>query len=226
MRFGNSNITRVELKALGARVHGGAISTANTNMRAPDQTFIDGLSFDPAKVETRVKSATKTPDSGIVATLFFEISISRSVDAPPLFAASAPLTPDSPIDRLNKLGQSAQKLDIHAIQSDSLLKAKAKSYAHRGVATVGVGMQAFGIYSGFKGAFEALNAGDTGEAVFNGVSIGAEFGSLIIERGLTKGWRRDARERLSDTQTVFRHVSRYRIQSGWRVICQRDHLAL
>lgn len=82
LRFGNSNITRVELKAMGARVHGGAISTANTNMRAPDQTFIDGLSFDPAMVENRVKSATKTPDSGNVATLFFEISISRSVDAP------------------------------------------------------------------------------------------------------------------------------------------------
>jgi hypothetical protein len=108
LRFGNSSVTRVELKALGARVHGGAISTANTNMRAPDQTFIDGLSFDPAKVQTRVKSATKTPDSGIVAALFFEISIIRSVDAPPLFAAPVPLTPDSPIDRLNKLGQSAQ----------------------------------------------------------------------------------------------------------------------
>ena len=186
LRFGNSSVTRVELKALGARVHGGAISTANTNMRAPDQTFIDGLSFDPAKVQTRVKSATKTPDSGIVAALFFEISIIRSVDAPPLFAAPVPLTPDSPIDRLNKLGQSAQKLDIHAIKSVSLLKAKAKSYAHRGVATVGVGMQAFGIYSGFKGAFEALKVGDTGEAVFNGASIGAEVGSLIIERGLTK----------------------------------------
>jgi hypothetical protein len=186
LRFGNSNVSRVELKALGAMVHGGAISTANTNMRAVDQTFIDGLSFDPAKVEARVKSATKTPDSGIVATLFFEMSISRSVDAPPLFVVPAPLTPDNPIDRLNKLGQSAQKLDIHAIESDSLFKAKAKRYAHRGVATVGVGMQAFGIYSGFKGAFEALKVGDTGEAVFNGASIAAEVGSLIIERGLTK----------------------------------------
>lgn len=185
LRFGNSIITRVELKALGAMVHGHAISTANANMRAPDQIFIDGLSFDPTLVETRVKSA-KTPDSGIVATLFYEIAISRSVDAPPLFLTSDPLTPDSPLDRLNKLGMAAQKLDIYAIEPISPLKARAKSYAQRGVASIGVGMQAFGIYSGFKGAFEAIKVGDTGEAAFNGASIAAEIGSLIIEKGLTK----------------------------------------
>lgn len=186
LRFGNSSVTRVELKALGASVHGQAISAANTNMRAPDQLFIDGLSFDSTLVEARVKSAN-TPDSGIVATLFFEISMSRSVDAPELIVASNPLMPGSPLDRLNKLGKAAQKLDIHAIGSESPAKAKVKSVAQGSVATLGVGMQAFGIYSGFKGTFEALKVGDTGEAAFNGASIAAEFGSLIIERGLTKG---------------------------------------
>ncbi|VVN08186.1 calcium-binding protein [Pseudomonas fluorescens] len=185
LRFGNSNVTRVELKALGAMVHGRAISTANANMQTPDQFFVDGLSFDSTKVEVRVKSV-KTSDSGTVATLFYEIAISRSVDAPPLFVGSDPLIPGSSLDRLDKLSKAAQKLDIHSVESVNQYPrwAKTKNYVLGGT---GVGMQAFGIYSGFRGAMEALKVGDTGEAVFNGASIASEVGSLIVERGLTKG---------------------------------------
>ena len=47
LRFGNSNVTRVELKALGAMVHGGAISTANTNMRAARPDLYRWAEFRP-----------------------------------------------------------------------------------------------------------------------------------------------------------------------------------
>ncbi|MDQ0126215.1 Ca2+-binding RTX toxin-like protein [Pseudomonas lini] len=185
LRFGNSNVTRVELKALGAMVYGHAISEANANINAPDQLFIDGLSFDPAKVQARVRSA-KTPDTGTVATLFYEIAISRSVGAPSLFVTSEPLKPGSPMDRLDKLGKSAQKLDIHAIEPLTGW-GKTKNHAKHAATPLGVGMQAYGIYSGLMGAMEAMRVGDTGEAAFNGAAIATEFGSLIIERGLTKG---------------------------------------
>ncbi|VVQ26331.1 calcium-binding protein [Pseudomonas fluorescens] len=185
LRFGNSTVTRAELKAMGARVHGQAISSANANMPAPDQDFLDGLSFDSAKVEARVRSA-KTPDSSTVATLFYEITLSRSVDAPPLFIAADPLTPASSMDRLNKLGNAAQKMDIHHLDTNE----NHPRWVNRGkslASVTGVGLQAYGIYSGFIGTLDALKAGDLGEAAFNSGSIASEVGSLIIERGLAKG---------------------------------------
>lgn len=186
LRFGNFNVTRVELKAMGAKVNGRTIHSANANIQTPDQAFLDGLSFNPASVEARVKSM-ETPDSGTVASLLYEIACKRSVDAPPLFVADDPLMFSSSMDRLNKLGNAAQKMDIHRVESfenHPVWVNKSKSYLLSGT---GVGLQAYGIYSGFMGIMEAIKVGDTGEAAFNGGSIASEVGSLIIERGLTKG---------------------------------------
>lgn len=186
LRFGNFDVTRVELKAMGAKVNGRSIRAENSNLKSPDQAFIDGLSFDPASVEARVKSV-EIPDSGTVATLLYEIACKRSIGAPPMFVAADPLTVSSSMDRLNKLGNAAQKLGIFRVESFENHPAwvnKSKSYLLSGT---GVGMQAYGIYSGFMGIMEALKVGDKGEAALNGGSLASEFGSLIIERGLSKG---------------------------------------
>ena len=185
LRIGEILTSRVELQALGARVHGQPISPANAGMQRADQGFIDGLNFDADKVQARVKSAD-IADSGVAAMLFYEIACKRSVDAAPLFVADTAIDPGSAMDRLNQLGKAAQRLDIHRV--DALENApgwisKNKSYLLSGA---GVGMQAFGIYSGYKAMIDAIKAGDTLEAIFQGGSIAAEFGSLIIERGLTK----------------------------------------
>jgi Ca2+-binding RTX toxin-like protein len=185
LRIGEVMTSRVELQAMGATVHGEAISPANAGMQRADQGFIDGLNFDADKVQARVKSAD-IADSGVAAMLFYEIACKRSVDAAPLFVADTAIDPGSAMDRLNQLGKAAQRLDIHRV--DALENApgwisKNKSYLLSGA---GVGMQAFGIYSGYKAMIDAIKAGDTLEAIFQGGSIAAEFGSLIIERGLTK----------------------------------------
>ncbi|CAI8958250.1 Calcium-binding protein [Pseudomonas sp. IT-347P] len=185
LRIGEVMASRVELQALGAKVNGQPINTANAGMQRADQRFIDGLNFNADRVQARLRSVD-IADSGEAAMLFYEIACKRSIDATPLFVADTTIDPGSAMDRLNQLGKAVQKLDIH--RTDALENApgwisKNKSYLMSGA---GVGMQAFGIYSGYIAMIDAIKHGDTLEAVFQGGSIAAEFGSLIIERGLTK----------------------------------------
>ncbi|WP_460926851.1 calcium-binding protein [Pseudomonas sp. MC6] len=186
LRIGEVMTSRVELQAMGATINGQPISPANAGLQRADQAFLDGLNFDADKVQARLKSVD-IADSGEAAMLFYEIACKRSVDAAPLFVADTVIDPGSAMDRLNQLGKAAQKLDIHRV--DALANApgwisKNKSYLMSGA---GVGMQAFGIYSGYRAMIDAIKAGEKLEALFQGGSIAAEFGSLIIERGLAKG---------------------------------------
>ena len=186
LRIGEFTISRVELQAMGATVNGEHISGANAHLEAADKTFLDALGFDPAQVESRIKS-TDNPDSSKVATLFFEIACKRSPTSAPLFIASTPLAPGNPMARFDKLLGSAQKIDIHRVDSLEHMPGwvnRSKSYLQSGA---GVGLQAYGIYSGLIGIAEAIKVGDLGEAAFNAGGISSEIGSLIIERGLSKG---------------------------------------
>ncbi|WP_277759441.1 calcium-binding protein [Pseudomonas sp. A34-9] len=201
-RIGEVMVNRAELKSLGATVNGHPISPANAGMQTPDQGFLDGLNFDSATVKTRLKSVD-IPDSGVVATLFYEIACKRSYNAAPLFIGAEGLDPGSAMDRLNKLGTAAQKLDIHRVDSFQNTPgwvSKTKSYLMSGT---GVGLQAFGIYSGYRGMLDAVKNGDAGEAIYQGGSIAAEFGSLIIEQGLRKG----GEAMLRNGSTAFGHFS-------------------
>ncbi|HWH87989.1 MAG TPA: calcium-binding protein [Pseudomonas sp.] len=185
LRIGEYMASRVELQALGATINGQPISPANADMKVPDQDFLDGLNFDSAKVESRLQSVD-VPDSGVVAMLFYEIACKRSVDAGPLFVSDTPIETGSSMDRLNQLGKAAQKLGIHradAFENSRSWVNRGKSYLFSGA---GVGMQAFGIYSGYMAMADAIKKGDALEAIFQGGSIAAELGSLVIEQGLSK----------------------------------------
>ncbi|MCP1472906.1 Ca2+-binding RTX toxin-like protein [Pseudomonas sp. EB276 TE3739] len=185
LRMGEVMASRVELQALGATVNGQPLSPLNADLKAADQSFIDALNFDSAKVEARLKSVD-IPDSGVAAMLFYEIACKRSIDAGPLFVSDSPIETGSAMDRLNQLGKAAQKLDIHRIDSFENAPGwvnKHKSYLMSGA---GVGLQAFGIYSGYMAMTDAIRKGDKLEAIFQGGSIAAELGSLVIEQGLTK----------------------------------------
>lgn len=185
LRIGEFMASRVELQALGATVNGQPISPANADMKIPDQDFLDGLNFESAKVESRLQSAD-VPDSGVVAMLFYEIACKRSIDAGPLFVSDSPIDAGSSTDRLNQLGKAAQKLDIHRVDAYENAPGwvnKNKSYLMSGA---GVGLQAFGIYSGYMAMTDAIKKGEKLEALFQGGSIAAEFASLLIEQGLTK----------------------------------------
>jgi len=185
LRIGEVVISRVELQALGATVDGQPVSPANANMKRVDQAFLDGLHFESAKVQSRLQ-AVDFPDNDMAALLFYEIACKRSVDAGPLFVSDTPLVSGSAMDRLNKLGKAAQKLEIHradAFENTPGWINKSKSYLMSGA---GVGMQAFGIYSSYMALTDAIKKGEPLEILFYGGSIAAELGSLIIEQGLTR----------------------------------------
>lgn len=179
--FGQLAISRVELSTMGAKIAGQDISAANANMKKPYQDFLDSLSFEPAKLLAREMSADPA-DSGKVATFLFELACLRSEDAPSLLVADKSLTPGSPMDRFGKLVDSAQKIDIH--QANAPLPPWVKTGV---TGTTGAGLQIYGIYSGMRGVMDAIKAGKAGEAAISGGGVASEFGSLIIERGLTKG---------------------------------------
>ncbi|WP_460142390.1 calcium-binding protein [Pseudomonas sp. S3_B08] len=185
LRIGEIMISRVELQALGATIDGQPVSAANAHIKSVDQAFLDGLNFQSAQVQSRLQ-AVDFPDNDMAAMLFYEIACKRSVDAGPLFISDTPLVSGSAMDRLNKLGKAAQKLEIH--RADAFENApgwinKSKSYLMSGA---GVGMQAFGIYSSYMALTDAIKKGEALEMLYYGGSIAAELGSLIIEQGLTR----------------------------------------
>lgn len=185
LRIGEYMASRVELQALGATVNGQLISTTNANMKVPDQEFLDGLNFQAAAVESRLRAAD-VPDSGLVAMLFYEIACKRSIDAGPMFVSDSPIAAGSSTDRLNQLGKAAQKLDIHRIDTFENAPGWINKYKSYLTSSAGVGLQGFGIYSGYMAMADALQKGEKLEALFQGSSIAAELGSLVIEQGLTK----------------------------------------
>lgn len=184
LRIGEFAITRVELQSMGATIAGHAISADNTNLKTPDQAFLDALGFNPDTVEARIKSVAQADNT--TASFFFELACKRSIGAPPVFSAAEPLAPGSPMERFGRLVNAAQKIDIQRVDAYDHLPpwvSKAKSSVLSGA---GVGLQAYGIYSGMAGVADAIKTGDWGEAAFNAGAIGTELGSLIIERGLSK----------------------------------------
>ncbi|MFG6207003.1 calcium-binding protein [Pseudomonas retamae] len=185
LRIGEATTTRVELQAFGATVHGQPMSPANTGTPNADQAFLDGLNFDADKAQARLKAIDAADIDG-PGLLFFEISSQRSPNAGKLFVSTGGIKPRSWMGRLNHLCQAAQKLDFEkpdALENSPGWVNKGKSYLLSGA---GVGMQAFGIYSGYRAMLDAIKHGETGEAWFQGGAIAAEVGSLSLEQVFTK----------------------------------------
>jgi Ca2+-binding RTX toxin-like protein len=183
LHIGEFSVSRVELHTMGAMINGERINSTNTYFAIPDQAFIDSLEFDPAKVEQRIK-AVETHQSHIPATLLFEIATQRSTTAPPLLKESDAST--VPAQKIGSLLKSTQRLDIHKNALPDQLPAwidRTKSY---GMSSMGVGLQAYGLYSAIVGTAEAIKKGHWDEAAINVGGGTAEIGSLIIERGLAK----------------------------------------
>lgn len=203
LRIGEVTTTRVELQSFGATVHGQPIDPTNAGMRSVDQAFLDGLNFDADKAQARLKAIDAADIDG-PGLLFFEISSQRSADAGKLFVSTGDIKPGSLMGRLNHFCEAAQKLDVQSVEalenSPGWIN-KGKSYLMSGA---GVGMQAFGIYSGYRAMLDAIKNGETGEAWFQGGSIAAELGSLILEQGFSKG----GQAMLTQGGKVFRYFPR------------------
>lgn len=185
LRIGEMTVTRQELQALGGRLDGQAITAANTYFPEPDQTFIDALEFDPTEVEQRIKSVD-TQEGQKVAPLLYEIVTQRSPDAPSLMREMTIGGSATAMNKINSLLKATQRLDIRRDPLPDHLPNWVDKAKSRSLAGMGVGLQAYGLYSAFIGAIDALKKGHTGEVLINVGGGLAEITSLGFEYALSR----------------------------------------
>lgn len=179
--LGHFTVTREELHLLNATVDGAALDIGNSNFRHTPQAFIDGLQLNATDVESRMW-ATGNAGHYTIPTLLFEIATHRSVNAAPLLTESQ--GPHGP--KIDRLVRAAQKLEIRDTRLPENVPGWVDRQKSKVVNSMGVGLQAYGIYSGLMGINDALKRGDSTEAAINAGAVVTEVGSLIIERGLVK----------------------------------------
>jgi hypothetical protein len=177
--IGEFTISRQELYDMGARLNGQPLNASQPVPLEPDQTFIDALQLDPAKVEVRLQSPQH---SDACAGLLFELGVLRSHSAQSLLASSPDLS--SSMRSLGKLLGSAQQLSLSNPSLPEHLPSWTNKLKSSSMITAGVGMQGYGIYGGIMGIAEAMKKGDVLDAGINASSIVTEVGSVFLERGL------------------------------------------
>ncbi|MBZ9784902.1 calcium-binding protein [Pseudomonas sp. REP124] len=181
LAIGHFTVTRTELHLMNATVDGAPLDIGNSNFRRPPQAFIDGLKLNPVDVEQRIWASGK-PGDYTLPTLLFEIATQRSVNAPPLFSEEQ----GTHTQKLDRLLQAAQKLDVVDTRLPENVPGWVNRQKSKVVNSMGVGLQAFGIYSGLMCISDAIKRGDRTEAAVSAGAVVTEVGSLVIELGLIK----------------------------------------
>lgn len=197
--IGSFTVSRIELHLMNALIHGDPLDLHNSNFRRPPQSFIDAIQFNPADVENRMWASGAVGDY-TVPTLLFEIATQRSITAPPLLEDSA----TSHTQKIDKLLKAVQKLDIRDTRLPENTPGWVNQQKSKVVNSMGVGLQAFGIYSGLMGICDAIKKGDRTEAVISAGAVATEVGSLIIERGLVK----TAQDLIENSAHLYRGFAR------------------
>lgn len=207
IQIGEISITRASLDALGATIDGVSLNGENTFFRTPKRSFINSLQFSASAVERCMKTSSGY-DIYLLPTLLFDMASSRPLTAPTMLrdGSQTEAEPGNYRNKLDKLLNSAQKLDLQHTQLPKNTRrwvAAVKTHL-----TVGssVGLQAFGIYMGLRGIVAALKAGDTAEVVINSVGIASEIGSIAVDIGVSK----IAAEMLTAGQSAFRDFAKTR----------------
>ncbi|WP_260961706.1 calcium-binding protein [Pseudomonas citri] len=190
LSIGCVTVTRSALDALGATTDGQPLNADNTFFRHSNRFFVNSLQFNASDIEAHLKLTTDTNDYRL-PTLLFEMASQRSPSAPPLLREDpeAQAEPASYRSSLEKLLLSAQKLDIHGL-SHKTPSHQALSWISTAKSNVliptGIGLQAFGIYSGLRGLQDAIRNKDAYQTLFNGSSVAAEFASIGVEAAVTR----------------------------------------
>ncbi|WP_256574534.1 MULTISPECIES: calcium-binding protein [unclassified Pseudomonas] len=185
LRIGEFSVSRQTLQALGGHIDEQAISTSNTYFSEPDQSFIDALEFDTAQVEQRMRAAP-SPENLQIPPLLYEIVTQRSPEAAPLMREMPAGEFAEAMNKINHLLNATQRLDIRRDPLPDHLPDWIDKAKSRGMSSMGVGMQAYGLYSAYIGAIDALKKGNTGEAFVNVGGGVAEITSLGIDYALSK----------------------------------------
>ncbi|NKF27747.1 calcium-binding protein [Pseudomonas sp. BGM005] len=185
LRIGEYSVSRQTLQALGGRVNGQPLSPTTTYFAEPDQAFIDALEFDTVQMEQRMRSVP-SPENHQIPPLLYEIVTQRSPDAAPLMREMPTGEFADAMNKINHLLNATQRLDIRRDPLPEYLPDWVDKAKSRGMTSMGVGMQAYGLYSAYIGAIDALKKGDTHEALINVGGGAAEITSLGVEYALSK----------------------------------------
>ncbi|SDB65437.1 hypothetical protein SAMN03159382_05610 [Pseudomonas sp. NFACC23-1] len=184
LSIGTVKVTRSALDALGATTDGQPLTGDNTFFRTPNRFFLNSLQFSAVDIETRM-TLTSDVDDYRLPTLLFEMASQRSPTARPLLKES-PDTQAEPTgyrSTLEKLLNAAQRLNLHALSQTMSWVNHAKSNL---LIPTGLGLQAFGIYSGLRGLQDAIQNKDAYQTVFNGAGVAAEMASIGVEAAVTR----------------------------------------
>jgi len=185
LQIGEFTVTREELHALGADLNGQAITPATVYFAEAEQTFLDALEFDPAKVAQRIR-ATDVDSSSRVSSLLYEIATQRSPAAPPLLREMADGEWAPAMNRIGRLLDATQRVDIQHSPLPGHLPNWVDLAKSRGMTSMGAGLQAYGLYSAYMGTLDALKKGEIGEALINVGGGVTEIGSLGLEYALSR----------------------------------------
>lgn len=186
LTIGATQVARAELYDMGATVNGKKIDVQNINLVQSSQALIDSLQFASADVGRHIQSA-RPENVGAVATLLFDVASQRSPTAPPVLRGVTKSGAPSPhMMKLDKLLNASQGLKAQTAQVPGSMPSWVDTAKSQSMASVGVGLQAYGFYSGIMSTADAMRKGDWGEAAINVGSIAAEGGTLLVEKGLGK----------------------------------------
>lgn len=185
LRFGEVTVSRQELHILGAKVGGQDISAANTYFKTPDQTFVDALELDPAKVAARMISAPDA-EGHMVSTFMFEVATLRSDTAPPLMRKMPAGDTAAQMDKVSNTLNAIQRLEIKDAAHLDQMPTWVDKTKSRAMTSIGAGMQVYGLYSAYRGTIEAIKNRDWAEAGLNAGAGLAEIASLGLEYSLSK----------------------------------------
>jgi Ca2+-binding RTX toxin-like protein len=187
LKIGSYSVTRRALDALGATLDGQPLTGHNTQFRTPSRSFVNALQFSYADIEQRMK-VSAFGDNYLLPSLLFEIASLRPATAAPVIREDigAPVEESGYGQKMARLLNSAQHLDLRRTYSKKSSSPSWVIIKNHSMIGASVGIQAFGIFMGIRGIYDAVKKNDQDEIIFNSIGIGTEVASIITDVAVTK----------------------------------------
>lgn len=186
-KIGPYTITRRGLDALGATLDGQPLTGHNTQFRTPSRSFLNALQLSYPEIEKRMK-VSSLGDDYLLPSLLYEMACQRPPSAPPVIREDAGVKVEEGdySQKMSRLLKSTQSLDLRLAYSKN--KSSPSWVIIKNHSTIGasVGIQAFGLFMGIRGIYDAVKKNDKNEIIYNSIGIGTEVGSIITDVAVTK----------------------------------------
>jgi hypothetical protein len=186
-KIGSYTVTRRALDALGATIDGQPLTGHNTQFRRPSRSFVNALQLSYPDIEKRMKVSTFGKDY-LLPSFLFELASLRPATATPVIREDIATSVDDGgyAKKMARLLRSAQTLDLQLAYSSKRSNPSWLIIKNHSVVGASVGIQAFGIFMGIRGIYDAVKMNNQEEIIFNSIGIGTEVASIITDVAVTK----------------------------------------